>query len=121
VLPGLHWIGMIRRGGDRGTVLRNLAGLAAIVALMVVLTRVSMAVSPRPPFVIAGLAINPHAAMDRDRLRRVRDRQSGAGDAAVRSAGAPRDRRSPTLIMAIAVGTLQSAINYGMMAFNPSS
>ncbi|MFD2782772.1 MFS transporter [Novosphingobium pokkalii] len=27
---------------------------------------------------------------------------------------------SPTLIMAIAVGTLQSAINYGMMAFNPS-
>jgi MFS family permease len=90
VLPGLHWIGMIRRGGDRGTVLRNLAGLAAIVALMVVLTRVSMAVSPRPPFVIAGLAINPHAAMDRDRLRRVRDRQSGAGDAAVRSAGAPR-------------------------------
>jgi MFS transporter, Spinster family, sphingosine-1-phosphate transporter len=28
--------------------------------------------------------------------------------------------RSPTLIMVIAVGSLQSIINYGMMAFNPS-
>lgn len=121
VLPGLHWIGMIRRGGDRGMVLRNLAGLAAIVVLMAGLTRVSMAVSPRPPFVIGGLAINPHALqwtvigfgvfviVNLVQGMRLSDPQAHRVIT-----------RSPTLIMAIAVGTLQSAINYGMMAFNPT-
>ena len=121
VTPGANWAWMaLRRTGWRSAAI-NLGALVAIAAAMVLLARVGMANSPRPPLGFGTIAIDPHVLqwlvigiglfviVNLLQGIRVSDPQ------ALRVIAG-----SPTLIMAIAVGTLQSAINYGMMAFNPS-
>ena len=121
VTPGLNWLALGRGGADRRFWTFNLAALAGIVVLMAVLVQVTSALSPRPALVLGGVAINPHllqwtvigfglfVIVNLMQNMRLTDSQAFRVIA-----------RSPTLIMVIAVGTLQSVINYGMMSFNPS-
>lgn len=121
VLPGGNWLGFARAGAGRGDWRGNLLLLAAIVLAMVLLHRLTSAYSPRPPLELAGLSIDPHALqwsvigfglyviVNLVQHLKLTDRQAYRVIAV-----------SPTLIMCMAVGALQSIINYGMMAFNPS-
>lgn len=121
VTPGVHWIAMIRRRAGLRSLAINLGALAVIAAGMVVLARVGMAQSPRPPLGFGMVRVDPHVLqwlviglglfvlVNLLQGVRISDPQAFRVIAG-----------SPTLIMAIAVGTLQCAINYGMMAFNPS-
>lgn len=121
VLPGSNWLSLRRAGAGRAVWGANLIALAAIVAAMVVLTHIANTLSPRPPLSIAGLAIGPHAlqwgVIGFGLFVLVNLLQS-------LKLSDPQAYRvmtgSPTLIMAVTVGTLQSVLNYGLMAFNPS-
>jgi MFS family permease len=121
VLPGLHWFGMRGRKASRASWLFNLGALAVIVMAMVALTHVANGLSPRPPLAILGLTISPHALqwgvigfglfviVNLIQSMRLSDPQAFNVT-----------MKSPTLLMAMMVGALQSVLNYGMMAFNPS-
>ncbi len=121
VLPGLHWIVLARRRAPRATWIFNLAALAVIAVAMVALTHMANILSPRPPMALLGLTFSAHAlqwaVIGFGLLVIVNLMQS------LRIADPQAFRvmtRSPTLMMAMAVGALQSVLNYGMMAFNPS-
>jgi|GEM_PF-785177 len=120
VTPGFNWLNLYRRGADRRMWAFNLGTLLCIVIVMTGLVLLTSAVSPRPYLTIGSVSINPHllqwtiigfgifvivSLMQNMRL---------TDPEAFRVIS-----RSPTLIMVIAVGTLQSVINYGMMSFNP--
>jgi MFS family permease len=121
VLPGPHWLAMRKRGATRASWLFNLGALAVIVAAMMALTHLGNDLSPRPPLAILGLKISAHALqwgvigfglfviVNLMQSMRLSDPQ--AFNVTV---------KSPTLLMAMLVGALQSVLNYGMMAFNPS-
>lgn len=121
VTPGFHWIGMKARGADRRMLAFNLIALVVIAVAAWALARMGAALSPRPPLVLGGLSIDAHALqwgvigfgmfvlVNLMQGMRLTDPQ------AFRVVTG-----SPTLMMCMAVGTLQSALNYGMMAFNPS-
>ncbi|MEO7688441.1 MAG: MFS transporter [Sphingomonas sp.] len=121
VLPGTHWLSMRRRNASRSSWLFNLGALVVIVVLMTVLTHVANGLSPRPPLSLLGVSISAHALqwgvigfglfviVNLVQSMRLSDTQ--AFNVIV---------KSPTLLMAMMVGALQSVINYGMMAFNPS-
>jgi len=121
VLPGLHWFSMRKRNAPRASWLFNLAALAVIVVAMLALTHVSSALSPRPPLAILGLTISAHALqwgvigfglfVIINLMQSMRLVDTQAFNVIT---------KSPTLLMAMAVGSLQSVVNYGMMAFNPS-
>jgi len=88
---------------------------------MVALYNVTSSFSPRPALQFGGVAISPHAIqwsvigfgifalVNFMQNMRLSDPQAFAVMT-----------KSPTLLMAFAVGALQSVINYGMMGFNPS-
>lgn len=121
VTPGFHWLGMKGRGASAGMVRGNLIALALIVAGAFALTQVSNAVSPKPAMMLGGLSVNPHALQWSVIglgvfviVNLMQGMKLGDGQAF------RVITRSPTLMMCIAVGTLQSSLNYGMMAFNPS-
>ena len=121
VLPGLHWIVFARRHASRATWGFNLGALVVIVAAMIALTHIAGGLSPRPPMTLAGLTFSAHAlqwaVIGFGLLVIVNLMQS------MRIADPQAFRvmtKSPTLMMAMAVGALQSVLNYGMMAFNPS-
>jgi len=121
VLPGLHWIVFARRRASRATWTFNLCAMAVIIVAMVSLTHMATGLSPRPPLALLGMTVNAHALqwsvigfglmviVNLLQSMRISDPQAFAVIA-----------RSPTLIMAMSVGALQSVLNYGMMAFNPS-
>lgn len=121
VTPGSNWLSLARSGASPRFWTLNLAALAAIAATMVGLTTITTAIAPRPPLDFGAVSVNPHALqwtvigfglfvlVNLMQNLAVSDRQ------AFRVVTG-----SPTLIMVIAVGTLQSVINYGMMSFNPS-
>lgn len=121
VTPGFHWIGMKGRGANAGMVRGNLLALAGIVIAAFLLAAISTAVSPKPAMVIGAVSINPHVlqwSVIGLGVFVIINLMQGMklGDAqAFRVIS-----RSPTVMMCIAVGTLQSVINYGLMAFNPS-
>ena len=121
VTPGFNWLALTRQRADARFWRFNLAALALIIVAMAALVHLCSAVSPRPPLTFGGVAVNPHllqwgvigfglfviinlmqnmALTDRQAFRVI--------------------TRSPTLIMVMAVGALQSVLNYGMMSFNPS-
>lgn len=121
VVPGFNWFVHAFRNAPRAVRRGNLAALAAIVAAMATLVVLTTAYSPRPPLKFGAFSLNPHllqwfvtgfglyvlvnlmqnmALVDRQAFRVI--------------------SRSPTLIMVMAAGALQSVINYGMMSFNPS-
>ncbi|WP_088311506.1 MFS transporter [Novosphingobium sp. B 225] len=121
VLPGSNWLSLLRRGATAKYWRFNLVALTGIVLAMVLLTHITTAAAPRPPLVFGALAINPHA---------LQWSVIGFGLFVIvnlmqnMALGDPEAfrviTRSPTLLMVMAVGALQSVLNYGMMSFNPS-
>jgi MFS transporter, Spinster family, sphingosine-1-phosphate transporter len=121
VVPGFNWLSL-RRFKVHGSIWRdNLLWLGGIVIAMIALIMLTSHFSPRPPSDFGDVKISPHV---------LQWTVIGFGlfvlvnfmqNMKVTDAQAHRViTRSPTLIMAFAVGSLQSIINYGMMAFNPS-
>jgi MFS transporter, Spinster family, sphingosine-1-phosphate transporter len=121
VLPGFNWISL-SRFKVTGKIWRdNLLWLVGIVAAMVAMVMVTSQFSPRPDLDFGAVSISPHmlqwAVIGFGLFVLVNFMQNMK----VTDAQAHQViTRSPTLIMAFAVGSLQSIINYGMMAFNPS-
>ena len=121
VTPGFNWLALGRRGAPGAYWRFNLIALAGIVLAMWGLVTLCTALSPRPPLDFGAVSINPHL---------LQWSVIGFGlfvivnlmqNMAVTDAQAFRViSRSPTLLMVMAVGTLQSVLNYGMMSFNPS-
>lgn len=121
VLPGLNVLSLRRHGAGARTFAVNLLALGAIVAGAVALAQVGKTLSPRPPLLLGGVAIDAHALqwaviglglyvlVNLLQGLRLTDRQAWRVIAG-----------APTVPLCMAVGTLQSALNYGMMAFNPS-
>ncbi len=121
VVPGFNWLSLARFK-VAGTIWRdNLSWLAAIIVAMTALFFLTSHLSPRPPLVFGALSISPHllqwgvigfglfVLVNFMQNMKITDPQAHRVIT-----------HSPTLIMAMAVGSLQGMINYGMMAFNPS-
>ena len=120
VVPGFNWLAL-RKAGASGAFWRlNLGALAMIVLAMAALAQLTGQISPRPPLQFGPVAVGPHV---------LQWLVTGFGlfvivnlmqNMALTDGQAFRViTGSPTLMMAMAVGMLQSVINYGMMAFNP--
>lgn len=121
VTPGFNWASLSQLKAARNVWRDNLLWLAGIVALMAVLVAITSRVSPRPPLDFGAMSINPHLlqwsviGFGIFVLVNLMQNMKLTDGQAYRVI-----TRSPTLIMAMAVGALQSVINYGMMGFNPS-
>jgi MFS transporter, Spinster family, sphingosine-1-phosphate transporter len=121
VTPIANWWSLKRLKADRSVWMSNFAWLAGIALLMTALIVFASQVAPRPASVIGGMSINPHV---------LQWCVIGFGLFVLVNLVQnlwltdPEAHRvvttSPTLIMAMAVGSFQSIINYGMMAFNPT-
>lgn len=120
VLPGTNWLTLRRLAAQRKVWVANFLALAVITLAMVALVRATSAFSPRPPLVFGAVTIDAHALQwgviglglfvifNLLQGMRLSDRQAYEVISG-----------SPTLIMAMACGSLQSVINYGIMAFTP--
>jgi MFS transporter, Spinster family, sphingosine-1-phosphate transporter len=121
VLPGLNWLSLSRFKVPDDIWRENLVWLGRIVIAMAVLFMLTSQFSPRPDLEFGAISISPHLLqwtvigfglfvlvnfMQNMKVTDVQAHRVITG--------------SPTLMMAFAVGSLQSIINYGMMAFNPS-
>jgi MFS transporter, Spinster family, sphingosine-1-phosphate transporter len=121
VLPGLNWLSLARFKAGKNVWRANLLWLAGIAGVMVALFLLTSHLVPKPPLDFGIVTVNPHLLqwsvigfglfvlvnfMQNMKITDPQAHQVIAG--------------SPTLIMAFAIGSLQSVINYGMMAFNPS-
>ncbi|MFM5923848.1 MAG: MFS transporter [Novosphingobium sp.] len=121
VIPGFNWIALRRAKAGPAFWRLNLGALLVIALAMAALTALTSGLSPRPPLDFGAVRLSPHL---------LQWLVTGFGlfvivnlmqNMALTDAQAYRViSGSPTLIMAIVVGMLQSVINYGMMAFNPS-
>ena len=121
VTPLFNWISLARRHAGARDWMLNLTGLALLIAAMAGLTRLTSAFSPRPPLHFGVLQVNPHALQ-----------WSVVGFGvfvlfnlmqSLRLSDKPAFMvitRSPSLLLCMAVGSLQSMINYGVMGFTPS-
>ncbi|SFG44289.1 Major Facilitator Superfamily protein [Novosphingobium sp. CF614] len=121
ILPLTNWLMLARLGARRRQWAINLGTLAAIVLAMTWLAEVTQAVAPRPALQLSGLSIGPHALqwgvvgfgfyviLNLFQSLRLSDPPLHAVLAG-----------SPSLMLCIAAGSLQSAINYGVMGFTPS-
>ena len=121
VTPGFHLIVMRMRRASAAMVGRNLLAIGLITAAMIALTMLSTAISPRPSLLLAGISINPHAqqwSVIGFGLVVIVNLVQGVSLSDPEASRVIRG--SPTLMMCMAVGMLQSVINYGMMAFNPT-
>jgi MFS family permease len=112
----------LRRFRVTGAIWRdNLFWLAGIIAAMAALVLLTTHISPRPPQNFGLVKISPHllqwlvigfglfVLVNFMQNMKITDPQAHRVIT-----------RSPTLLMTMAVGSLQGIINYGMMAFNPS-
>lgn len=121
VLPGTHWLSFRAQAAAPSVWRINIFWLLGIAAVMVALTAITSAISPRPPLQLGAVAVNPHALQWGVigfgvfvLVNMMQNLKLTDGEAYRVITG------SPTLIMAMAVGSLQGIINYGMMGFNPS-
>ncbi|TIX49511.1 MFS transporter [Alteraurantiacibacter aquimixticola] len=120
VVPGTNWYYLWKRDAGSRQWTANLIGLALILAAAVTLVRVTQYFSPRPALDIYGLHLDPHVlqwgvaafgafvVLNLFQSFKLTDRPAFNVIA------------SPTLIMLMVVGGLQTAINYGVMGFTPS-
>jgi len=121
VLPVSNWLALARRKARTRDWIVNLAALVLISLAMLMLTRLTASFSPRPPIKIGNLQISPHALQWGvvgfgifgvvNLLQRLR--LSDRATFAVLT-------RSPSLLLCMAIGSLQTMINYGIMGFTPS-
>lgn len=120
VLPLSNWLTLRRLGAGARPFRANLLALAVIVVAAVIATTLANRFLPRPDLQLGVFSIDPHALQwtivgfgvfvifNLFQAMKLSDRQ--AYDVIT---------RSPTLIMVMAVGALQSVINYGSMGFTP--
>jgi MFS transporter, Spinster family, sphingosine-1-phosphate transporter len=121
VTPGANWLALAARRAAARYWTVNLFATALIVALAVVLARITSALSPRPPLHFGSLAVSPHA---------LQWAVVGFGALVVvnllqrlRLADRPTFvcfTRSPALLLCLGIAALQMMINYGTMGFTPS-
>lgn len=120
VTPGANWFSLwSRRAGAKQWII-NLASLAVILTLCIVMTDVARSFSPRPPLKILGMSVDPHALqwfvvgfgmfviLNLFQSFKLTDKPTFNVISA------------PSLILLMVVGGLQTSINYGVMGFTPS-
>jgi MFS family permease len=121
VTPVVNWFSLVKRKAGMREWCWNLFALAAIVAVMTLLARMTSALSPRPPLHFGALLVDPHAlqwgvigfgaysVLNLLQSLRLSDPPTYAVITG-----------SPSLLLCMAVGALQMMINYGVMGFTPS-
>jgi MFS family permease len=119
VLPVTNWFTFWREGATYKEYAINLGSLVLIIASMAGLTSWASAFSPRPSLEVLGVTMNPHAMqwgvvgiglyalLNLAQSLRLADKPLFAV------------LMSPSLLLAITVGSLQMVINYGLMGFTP--
>lgn len=121
VVPGFNWTALARNRAKGSYWRFNLGALVLILVAMAAMVALCSAWSPRPSLDFGLVKVNPHV---------LQWSVAGFGlfvivnlmqNMALTDAQAFRViTRSPTLLMVMLVGSLQSVLNYGMMSFNPS-
>ncbi|BBC71843.1 MFS transporter [Altererythrobacter sp. B11] len=120
VTPGSNWFMLWHRKAGARQWAINLIGLAIILAFCSTMTAVAQSYSPRPPVHALGLALDPHV---------LQWFVVGFGlfvilnlfqSFKLTDAPAYRVMLSPSLVLLMVVGGLQTSINYGIMGFTPS-
>lgn len=121
VTPGTNLLSLVARKAGRGHWIANIAVIVAVVAAVAVIVQVVSAFSPRPPLNIGGAMVNPHL---------LQWGVMGFGIVVIFNllqglalSDAPTYRvtvGSPALMIAVAIGALQTVINYGIMGFTPA-
>jgi MFS family permease len=120
VVPGTNWYYLWRRDAGASQWLTNIAGLALILLTAFLLVRFAQGFSPRPPLEIWGAQIDPHwmqwgvAAFGAFVVLNLFQSFRLTDPAAYKVI------LSPSLILLMVAGGLQTAINYGVMAFTPT-
>jgi MFS transporter, Spinster family, sphingosine-1-phosphate transporter len=121
VTPVFNWLSLKRLKADASVWRANLLWLIGIIVAMTIIVAITSRLSPRPPLDFGAVQIGTHllqwtvigfgifVMVNFMQNLRLTDQQAYRVIT-----------RSPTLIMVMAVGSLQGMINYGMMAFNPS-
>lgn len=121
VVPVFNWLWLTVRKASVRDWFANLVTLALVVITVVALTRLTSALSPRPALQLGTLSVNPHAlqwcvagfgacvVLNLIYSLRLVDRPTFAVIT-----------RSPSLLLCMAIGSLQMMINYGTMGFTPS-
>ena len=120
VTPGANWFSLWTRGAGRAQWLFNIASLALIVTLCTVMTRVAQSFSPRPAIQALGMEFDPHVLqwfvvgfglfVIVNLFQSFKLTDKPAYNVIV----------SPSLLLLMVVGGLQTSINYGVMGFTPS-
>src|ERR1700675_1146423 len=120
VTPVCNWFSLATRKAGTLYWVVNMFVLAALITAMVALTRLTSALSPRPPLHFCMLSVNPHAlqwsvvgfgvfvVLNLLQSLRLSDKPAFV---VITS--------SPSLLLCMAVGSLQMMINYGVMGFTP--
>lgn len=120
VVPGSNWFYLWRRDAGTGQWITNIVGLAVILSAATWLVSFTRSYSPRPALDIYGLQLDPHvlqwsvaafgAFVVLNLFQSFKLTDKPAYNVIL----------SPSLIMLMVVGGLQTAINYGVMAFTPT-
>jgi MFS transporter, Spinster family, sphingosine-1-phosphate transporter len=120
VVPGTNWYYLWRRNAGASQWLTNIAGLVLILVTAFLLVRFAQGFSPRPPLEIWGARIDPHwmqwgvAAFGAFVILNLFQSFKLNDPATYKVI------LSPSLILLMLAGGLQTAINYGVMAFTPT-
>jgi MFS family permease len=121
VLPVLSWLWLAARRASMRHWLANLATVVLVLLAIIALTQFTSALSPRPPLHLGALDVNPHAlqwcvagfgacvVLNLISNLRMVDRPTYAVITG-----------SPSLLLCMAIGSLQMMINYGTMGFTPA-
>jgi MFS family permease len=121
VTPVCNWFSLAARKAGTWYWVVNVLALAALIPAMMALTRLASAFAPRPMLHIGALSVNPHAlqwsvvgfgvfvVLNLLQSLRLSDKPAYAVIT-----------HSPSLLLCMAVGSLQMMINYGVMGFTPS-
>ncbi|MBO9575101.1 MAG: MFS transporter [Sphingobium sp.] len=120
VTPGANWFSLWSRKAGGAQWLFNIASLVVIVAICYGMTRFTQGFSPRPPVKALGLELDPHVMqwfvvgfglfviVNLFQSFKLTDRPTY------------NVILSPSILLLMVVGGLQTSINYGVMGFTPS-
>ncbi len=120
VTPGFNWFSLARLKAAGSVWRDNLLWLVAIIIAMVLLTKITGQFSTKPPLAFGSFTISQSALQWSIVGFGIFVMVNFLQNMKLTDGEAYRViRRSPTLIMVMAVGSFQGMINYGMMGFNP--
>jgi MFS family permease len=120
VTPGSHWFLLWHRKAGARQWMINLVGMVLIIAFCWTMVAVTQDFSPRPPLMVVGLALDPHV---------LQWFVVGFGLFVIlnlfqsfKLTDMPTYKviLSPSIMLLMIVGGLQTSINYGVMGFTPS-